>query len=57
MCPQLECPDYFSLRVLYHRKHAKVSAKPLSTVVELEDADVEAAKREWADLVLSDADE
>lgn len=40
-----------------HRKHAKVLAKPLSMVMELEDADVEAAKRKWVDLVLSDADE
>jgi hypothetical protein len=45
------------LTCIAHRKHAKVSAKPLSTVVELEDADVEAAKREWVDLVLSEADE
>ena len=39
------------------RKHAKVSAKPLARAGVLEDANVEAAKREWADLVLSDADQ
>jgi hypothetical protein len=44
------------LTCITHRKHAKVSAKPLSMVMELEDADVEAAKREWVDLVLLDDD-
>jgi hypothetical protein len=36
------------------RKHAKVSGEGASQVSNISDADIEAAKQEWVDLVLSD---
>lgn len=40
--------------VLVDSKHAKVEDATLSQITQLEDHDVEAAKKEWEDLVLTD---
>jgi hypothetical protein len=37
-----------------YRKHVKVEDAPLSQIAQLEDTDVEAAKKEWEVLVLTD---
>ena len=37
-----------------HRKHAKVSGEGALQISSISNAEIEAAKQEWADLVLSD---
>jgi hypothetical protein len=45
------------LTFILHRKHAQVTeSAQLSAAIELADADIEEAKKEWEDLVLSDED-
>jgi hypothetical protein len=39
---------------LLYRKHAKVSGEGAPQASNISNAEIEAAKREWADLVLSD---
>jgi hypothetical protein len=39
-----------------YRKHAKVSGEGAAQPSDISNAEIEAAKREWADLVLSEED-
>ena len=39
---------------LFTRKHAKVSEEGAAQASNISDTEIEAAKQEWADLVLSD---